>query len=71
MYLVLIHSVSIKITKPSKNLVLSFKRQSDQIKSKSFEVKRWSQDFGPFVKVDYLTRKTVLHDKEKESFSRV
>jgi hypothetical protein len=32
---------------------------------------RWSQDFGPFVKVDYLTRKTVLHDKEKESFSRV
>ena len=38
MYLVLIHSVSIKITKPSKNLVLSFKRQSDQIKSKSFEV---------------------------------
>ena len=26
---------------------------------------RWSQDFGPFVKVDYLTRKTILHDKEK------
>ena len=34
-------------------------------------IERWSQDFGPFVKVDYLTRKTVLHDKEKESFSRV
>ena len=32
---------------------------------------RWSQDFGPVVKVDRLMRKTIQNDEAKEPFSRL
>ena len=30
--------------------------------------KRWSREFGPFVKVDRLKRKMIHDDEEKEPF---
>ncbi len=33
-------------------------------------VKRWSQEFGPVVKVDRLMRKTIQYEDTKEPFAR-
>jgi hypothetical protein len=31
--------------------------------------KRWSQQFGPLVKMDQLMRKMIQNDEEKEPFA--
>ncbi len=36
---------------------------------KGTERERWSQKFGPVVKVDRMTRETIRNDKEKDAYA--
>jgi len=43
----------------------------DRLENSGMGYERWSQDFGPAVKMDRLMRKTIQNDKTKEPFTRL
>ena len=54
-----------------KTSLLRFKKVYKFVDGLMQNIERWSQDFGPVVKMDRLTRKTIHNDETKEPFARI